>query len=63
MQIGQQLTSLEEIADWCLRQHKRVILIDKKGHRQDHGWKLLASMPLGTVEKLTRAGKLFRHHY
>lgn len=63
MQIGKPIATLEHAIEWCLIQHKPVFIKNKQnGSFQPHGPKVIENMPLKSLYKMVKNGKLHEQH-
>jgi hypothetical protein len=63
MNPGKQIKTLEHVHDWCVVQRKRVVIKAKKGSGYgEHSHKVVLGIPLGSLCKMLRQGRLFESH-
>jgi hypothetical protein len=63
MQIGKQIKTLEHAIEWCLMQHNPVFIKSKiDGSFKPHGPKVIETMPLRSLYKMIKKGKLHEQH-
>ena len=64
IQTGKQITTLDHAYQWCIKRHNRVFIKNKGNMRmQEHSFKVVSNMPLGSVIKMVKSGRLFECHY
>lgn len=59
--MNSQIRTMDEAYRWCLVERKRVYLRCKKSAvLHEHSFKVIANMPFGAVNKVVKAGRLYR---